>query len=108
MTKKPNRGHVLLMRNGDDGDSEAAGYAGRATVLTALPRTIRRRAGLLGNHKHPGRDEKRVNLRNPLLGARTTVTLGRSAILLRLSGMDRRPPSRWRATLCSWTDPFDA
>ncbi len=42
MTKKPNRVAVLMMPYQDDGDKDATGYAGPATVLTGLPRTIRR------------------------------------------------------------------
>jgi prophage regulatory protein len=42
MTKKPDRVRVLMMPYQDDGDKDAMGYAGPATVLTGLPRTIRR------------------------------------------------------------------
>lgn len=42
MIKKPNRVRVLMMPNQDDGDKDAMGYAGPATALTGLPRTIRR------------------------------------------------------------------
>ena len=42
MIKKPNRVRVLMTPYQDDGDKDATGYAGPATVLTGLPRTIRR------------------------------------------------------------------
>jgi hypothetical protein len=42
MTKKPNRVRVLIMPYQDDGDKDPVGYSGPATVLTGLPRTIRR------------------------------------------------------------------
>lgn len=41
MTKKPGRVRVLMMPADADED-DAQGYAGSATVLTGLPRTIRR------------------------------------------------------------------
>ena len=42
MTKKPNRVRVLMMPYQDDDDRDSVGYSGPATVLTGLPRTIRR------------------------------------------------------------------
>jgi len=42
MTKKPSRVRVLMMPYHDDGDKDPVGYSGPATVLTGLPRTIRR------------------------------------------------------------------
>lgn len=42
MIKKPNRVRVLMMPYQDHGDKDATGYVGPATVLTGLPRTIRR------------------------------------------------------------------
>jgi predicted DNA-binding transcriptional regulator AlpA len=42
MTKKPSRVRILMMPYLDDENSEPVGYSGSATVLTGLPRTIRR------------------------------------------------------------------
>lgn len=42
MTKKPSRVRVLMMSYHDDGNKDPVGYSGPATVLTGLPRTIRR------------------------------------------------------------------
>lgn len=42
MTKKPSRVYVLMMPYQDDDDRDPVGYSGPATVLTGLPRTIRR------------------------------------------------------------------
>ncbi len=42
MIKKPNRVRVLMMPYQRDDDKDPTGYAGPATVLTGLPRTIRR------------------------------------------------------------------
>ena len=42
MSKKPSRVRVLMMPYQDDDDRDPVGYAGPATVLTGLPRTIRR------------------------------------------------------------------
>lgn len=42
MTKKPSRVRILMMPYHDDGDKDPVGYSGPATVLTGLPRTIRR------------------------------------------------------------------
>lgn len=42
MTKKPSRVRVLIMPYQDDNDRDPVGYSGPATVLTGLPRTIRR------------------------------------------------------------------
>lgn len=42
MTKKPSRVRVLRMPYQDDDDRDPVGYSGPATVLTGLPRTIRR------------------------------------------------------------------
>ena len=42
MIKKPNHVRVLMVPYQDDGDKDATRYAGPATVLTGLPRTIRR------------------------------------------------------------------
>lgn len=42
MTKKPSRVRVLMMPYQDDDDRGPVGYSGPATVLTGLPRTIRR------------------------------------------------------------------
>src|SRR5579862_5412855 len=42
MTKKPNRARISMMPYQDDENGEPAGYSGPATVLTGLPRTIRR------------------------------------------------------------------
>lgn len=42
MTKKPSRVRVLMMPYQDDDDTDPVGYSGPATVLTGLPRTIRR------------------------------------------------------------------
>ncbi len=42
MSKKPSRERVLMMPYQDDEDKDPAGYSGPATVLTGLPRTIRR------------------------------------------------------------------
>lgn len=42
MIKKPNRVRVLMMPYQDDSDTAPTGYSGGATVLTGLPRTIRR------------------------------------------------------------------
>lgn len=42
MTKKPSHVRVLMMPYQDYGDKDPVGYAGPATVLTGLPRTIRR------------------------------------------------------------------
>jgi prophage regulatory protein len=42
MTKKPSRLRILMMPYQDDEDSDPVGYSGPATVLTGLPRTIRR------------------------------------------------------------------
>ena len=41
MIKKP-RVRILMMPYQDDDDKDPTGYAGPATVLTGLPRTIRR------------------------------------------------------------------
>ena len=40
MINKPNRVRVLMIPSKDDDDNDPAGYAGPATVLTGLPRTI--------------------------------------------------------------------
>ena len=42
MSKNPSRVRVLMMPYQDDDDKDQSGYAGPATVLTGLPRTIRR------------------------------------------------------------------
>ncbi|MEV4934874.1 helix-turn-helix transcriptional regulator [Sphingobium sp. LSP13-1-1.1] len=42
MAKKPNRVRILLMPLRDGDNDEPAGYSGPATVMTGLPRTIRR------------------------------------------------------------------
>jgi prophage regulatory protein len=42
MTKKSNRIRVLMMPYREDEDGDPVSYAGPATVLTGLPRTIRR------------------------------------------------------------------
>ena len=42
MIKKPSRVRVLITPYQDDGDRDPTGYGGPATVLTGLPRTIRR------------------------------------------------------------------
>jgi len=42
MSKKPSRVRVLMMPYQDDDDRDPVGYSGPATVLTSLPRTIRR------------------------------------------------------------------
>lgn len=42
MTKKPSRVRVLMMPYQADDDRDPVGYSGPATVLTGLPRTIRR------------------------------------------------------------------
>jgi prophage regulatory protein len=42
MTKKPSRVRILMMPFQDGDDRNPAGYSGPATVLTGLPRTIRR------------------------------------------------------------------
>ena len=42
MTKKPSCVRVLMMPYHDYGDKDPVGYSGPATVLTGLPRTIRR------------------------------------------------------------------
>jgi len=42
MTKKPSRVRILMMPYQDDDNKDPVGYAGPATVLTGLPRTIRR------------------------------------------------------------------
>lgn len=42
MTKKPSRVRIPMMPNQDRETSDPAGYRGPATVLTSLPRTIRR------------------------------------------------------------------
>lgn len=42
MTKKPSRVRILMMPYQDDDDKDPVGYAGSTTVLTGLPRTIRR------------------------------------------------------------------
>lgn len=42
MIKKPSRVRILMMSYQDDDDKDPAGYAGPATVLTGLPRMIRR------------------------------------------------------------------
>lgn len=42
MTKKPNRVRILMMPYQDDDNKDPVGYSGPATVLTGLPRTIRR------------------------------------------------------------------
>ncbi|CAN7440001.1 helix-turn-helix transcriptional regulator [Bosea sp. LjRoot237] len=41
-TKKPRRVRILMMPLQEDEDSDPVGYSGPATVLTGLPRTIRR------------------------------------------------------------------
>ena len=40
--KKPTRVRILMMPSREDGDSDPVCYSGPATVLTGLPRTIRR------------------------------------------------------------------
>ena len=42
MTKKPSRVRILMTPYQDDDDKDPVGYCGPATVLTGLPRTIRR------------------------------------------------------------------
>lgn len=42
MTKKPSRVRILMMPYQHDDDKDPVGYSGPATVLTGLPRTIRR------------------------------------------------------------------
>jgi prophage regulatory protein len=42
MTKKPSRSRILMMPYQDDENSDPKGYSRPATVLTGLPRTIRR------------------------------------------------------------------
>ena len=42
MTKKPSRVRILMMPYQEGEDSNPVGYSGPATVLTGLPRTIRR------------------------------------------------------------------
>ena len=42
MAKKPTRVRILMMPYQEDEDSDSVGYSGPATVLTGLPRTIRR------------------------------------------------------------------
>ena len=42
MSKNPNRVRVLIIPYQDEGDKDPKGYSGPATVLTGLPRTIRR------------------------------------------------------------------
>lgn len=42
MTKKPSRIRILMMPYQEDGDKDPVAYSGPATVLTGLPRTIRR------------------------------------------------------------------
>ena len=42
MTKKPSRVRILTMPHREDEDSDPIGYLHPATVLTGLPRTIRR------------------------------------------------------------------
>lgn len=42
MSKKPSRVRVLMMPYQVDDDRDPVGYSGPATVLTGLPRTIRR------------------------------------------------------------------
>jgi prophage regulatory protein len=42
VSKKPSRMRVLMMPYQDDEDKDPVGYSGRATVLTGLPRTIKR------------------------------------------------------------------
>ena len=41
-TKKPSRVRILMMPYQEDEDSDPVGYSGPATVLTGLPRTIKR------------------------------------------------------------------
>ena len=41
-SKKPSRVRILMMPYQEDEDSDPVGYSGPATVLTGLPRTIRR------------------------------------------------------------------
>lgn len=41
-SKKPSRVRILMMPYQEDEDSDPMGYSGPATVLTGLPRTIRR------------------------------------------------------------------
>lgn len=42
MTKKPSRVRILMMPYQDDDNKDPVGYCAPATVLTGLPRTIRR------------------------------------------------------------------
>ena len=42
MTKKPSRVRILMVPYQHDDDKDPVGYSGAATVLTGLPRTIRR------------------------------------------------------------------
>lgn len=42
MTKKPSRIRILMMPYQDDDGKDPVAYPGPATVLTGLPRTIRR------------------------------------------------------------------
>jgi prophage regulatory protein len=42
MAKKPNRVRILMTPTRDDDYAERVEYSGPATVLTGLPRTIRR------------------------------------------------------------------
>jgi predicted DNA-binding transcriptional regulator AlpA len=42
MTKKPSRVRILMMPYQDDDGKDPVAYSGPATVLTGLPRTIRR------------------------------------------------------------------
>src|SRR5574340_763835 len=42
MSKKPSRVRILMMPYQDGDDRDPVGYSGPATVLTGLPRTIRR------------------------------------------------------------------
>jgi predicted DNA-binding transcriptional regulator AlpA len=42
LVKKPSRVRILMVPYREDKDSDPTGYSGPATVLTGLPRTIRR------------------------------------------------------------------
>ena len=42
MTRKPGRVRIVMIPAKDDDEPDAAAYSGLATVLTGLPRTVRR------------------------------------------------------------------